>query len=84
RQDDDQRRQAMIARELRNRDMDSLMATIKDLQTPLPGNQVYLKCMKLKQELLAFEQAKLHAPAVAEADAPLEEPQPTVPEADGV
>ncbi|ATY59128.1 hydroxyacylglutathione hydrolase, partial [Cordyceps militaris] len=82
REEDEQRRQAMIARELSRWDMTELMATIKDLQTTLPGNQVYLKCMKLKQELLVLEETRLRAPAAAEADAPSQEPEPTVLEAD--
>lgn len=82
REEDEQRRQTVISRELSKWDMDALMATIKDLQTTLPGNQVYLKCMKLKQELLAVDKTKLEAPAT-EADAP-PEPEPARLEADGV
>ncbi|KAJ4145565.1 hypothetical protein LMH87_004413 [Akanthomyces muscarius] len=84
REEDEQRRQAMLARELSKWEMNELMATIKDLQTTLPGNQVFLKCMKLKQELIALEKVKLQAPAVMEADALVQGEQPTVLEAHGV
>lgn len=84
REEDEQRRQALLARELSKWELDVLMATIKDLQTTLPGNQVFLKCMKLKQELIALEKVKLQTPAVVEADALLQEPQPTMPEAHAV
>ncbi|OAA66112.1 Las1-like protein [Cordyceps fumosorosea ARSEF 2679] len=83
REEDEQRRQAMIARALRRWDMDKLMATIKDLQATLPGNQVYLKCMKLKQELIASQSAGQPAPVVAEAEAVPQESEPTASEADG-
>ncbi|OAQ96205.1 hypothetical protein LLEC1_03262 [Akanthomyces lecanii] len=75
REEDSQRRQAILGRELSKWTMDELMATIKDLQTTLPGNQAFLKCMKLKQELIGLEKAKLEAPVVPQ------EPQPTVLEA---
>ncbi len=84
REEDEQRRQAMLARELSKWEMNELMATIKDLQTTLPGNQVFLKCMKLKQERIALEKVKLQAPAVMEADALVQGEQPTVLEAHGV
>ncbi|KAJ3497828.1 hypothetical protein NLG97_g1600 [Lecanicillium saksenae] len=40
REEDEQRRQKLIARELSKWEMDKLMATIKDLQATLPGNQL--------------------------------------------
>ncbi|KAJ6789576.1 hypothetical protein PWT90_07411 [Aphanocladium album] len=82
REEDEQCKEKLIARELSKWEMDKLMATIKDLQTTLPGNQVYLKCMKLKQELLALEKAKLEAPAVtAPPEATPRQPEPAMPEA---
>lgn len=62
REEDEQCRQKILSRELSKWETDKLTATIKELQATLPGNQVYLKCMKLKQELLALEKDKLQAP----------------------
>ncbi|KAM3454926.1 hypothetical protein MY3296_002708 [Beauveria thailandica] len=83
REEDEQRRQKLIARELSRWKMDKLLAAIKELQATLPGNQVYLKCMKLKQELLAMEKAKPQAPAVAETDPAAQPSESATSEADG-
>lgn len=69
REEDEQRRSKIITRDLSKWETDKLMATITELQTTLPGNQVYLKCMKLKQELLAMDRTKLQAPAVETVEA---------------
>ncbi|KAM3535075.1 hypothetical protein MY4038_001651 [Beauveria bassiana] len=82
REEDENRRQKLIARELRRWKMDKLMAAIKGLQATLPGNQVYLKCMKLKQELLAIEKAKPQVPAVAETDPASQISKPATSEGD--
>ncbi|XWW96752.1 hypothetical protein V2A60_004732 [Cordyceps javanica] len=83
REEHEQRRQKMIASELSRWDMAKLMAAIKDLQATLPGNQVYLKCMKLKQELLALEKTKLQAPTTLQDEAAPQQPQPDGAQADG-
>ncbi|KAM3482732.1 hypothetical protein MY5147_000078 [Beauveria neobassiana] len=83
REEDENRRQTLIARELSRWKMDKLMAAIKELQATLPGNQVYLKCMKLKQELLAMEKAKPHAPAAAETDPASQVSKPATSEGNG-
>lgn len=70
REEDELRRLKIINRELSKWELEKLIATIKDLQTTLPGNQVYLKCMKLKQDLLVLEKERLQAsPAAIEAEA---------------
>lgn len=61
REEDELRRLKIINSELSKWELEKLMATIKDLQTTLPGNQVYLKCMKLKQDLLVLEKERLRA-----------------------
>ncbi|TQV99246.1 Las1-like protein [Cordyceps javanica] len=83
REEHEQRRQKMIASELSRWDMAKLMAAIKDLQATLPGNQVYLKCMKLKQELLALEKTKLQASTTLQDEAAPQQPQSDGAQADG-
>lgn len=54
REEDEARRQAARA-ELRAWPRNALLRTIADLQTTMPGNQAYLKCLKLSKELMAEE-----------------------------
>ncbi|KAK3187069.1 Cytoplasmic glyoxalase II [Lecanicillium sp. MT-2017a] len=56
---DDEARRAKIFRELvRGWDAKRLLGTLAGLQETLPGNQVYLKCLRLSRELLAWEETR--------------------------
>lgn len=70
--DNDARRSATL-RELRRWDAGLVLATIGQLQEALPGNQVYLKCLKLSKELAAATAPEAGAGASA---APLDPPDP--------
>ncbi|KAL6855756.1 Las1-like domain-containing protein [Trichoderma novae-zelandiae] len=53
REDDEAARQRTMG-QLRQWDLDHLQATIAELQKTLPGNQVYLKCLKLSRDVAAM------------------------------
>ncbi|KAL7816903.1 Las1-like domain-containing protein [Trichoderma aethiopicum] len=53
REDDEAARQRIMG-QLRQWDMGHLQTTIAELQKTLPGNQVYLKCLKLSKDMAAM------------------------------
>ncbi|KAL7812204.1 Las1-like domain-containing protein [Trichoderma gracile] len=53
REDDEAARQRVIG-QLRQWDLGHLQTTISELQKTLPGNQVYLKCLKLSKDMAAM------------------------------
>ena len=57
--EDDEARRAKIIKELDGSwETDRLLRTLTELQETLPGNQVYLKCLKLSRDLLAWEEKR--------------------------
>lgn len=58
RQDDEARRAKIFKELVRGWDAKRLLATLTELQETLPGNQVYLKCLRLSRELLAWEETR--------------------------
>lgn len=60
REEGDARRRRAL-KELSRWERGRLLETVKELQGSLPGNQVFLKCMKLVSELKAAEAAEAHA-----------------------
>ena len=57
--EDDEARRAKIIKELDGSwETDRLLRTLAELQETLPGNQVYLKCLKLSRDLLAWEEKR--------------------------
>lgn len=49
---DDETRTARAMKELMKWPVDRVLRTIGDLQDTLPGNQVYLRCLKLSKEVM--------------------------------
>lgn len=81
--DDDQARRARTMKELKRWPVDRVLRTIADLQDTLPGNQVYLKCLKLSKEVMVARADEAEAggatgreTAEQSADAPGDEPEP--------
>jgi hypothetical protein len=57
--EDDEARRAKVIKELDGSwETDRLLRTLAELQETLPGNQVYLKCLKLSRDLLASEEKR--------------------------
>jgi hydroxyacylglutathione hydrolase len=65
REDDEASRQK-IMKQLRQWDLEYLQKTITELQRTLPGNQVFLKCLKLSKDMaaMAAEEASNSDPKV--------------------
>ncbi|PNY24846.1 Pre-rRNA-processing protein las1 [Tolypocladium capitatum] len=81
--DDDPGRRPRTMKELKKWPVDRVLRTVADLPDTLPGNQVYLKCLKLSREVMAAraDEAEAGGPAGGEAaagnaDAPVEEQEP--------
>lgn len=54
REEDDSRR-ASILEQMRKWNKDDLLQVVADLQKTLPGNQVFIKCARLSQDIRAME-----------------------------
>ncbi|RFU73076.1 hydroxyacylglutathione hydrolase [Trichoderma arundinaceum] len=74
REDDEAARQKVM-RQLLQWDMDYLQKTINELQRTLPGNQVFLKCLKLSQEMAALAVEQANNPGPEESGMPEEQEQ---------
>ncbi|KAL6910946.1 Las1-like domain-containing protein [Trichoderma evansii] len=61
REDDEASRQK-IMRQLRQWDLEYLQKTIAELQRTLPGNQVFLKCLKLSKDMAALTVEEANTP----------------------
>ncbi|KAL7903576.1 Las1-like domain-containing protein [Trichoderma sp. SZMC 28014] len=61
REDDEASRQK-IMRQLRQWDLEYLQKTIAELQRTLPGNQVFLKCLKLSKDMAAMTTEEANRP----------------------
>ncbi|UNI19041.1 Hydroxyacylglutathione hydrolase [Purpureocillium takamizusanense] len=67
---DEEARTARVVRELGKWDTERVLAAIAELQRTLPGNQVYLRCMKLSGEVKRAQDEK------AAADQKAGDPEP--------
>ncbi|PHH92724.1 hypothetical protein CDD83_5747 [Cordyceps sp. RAO-2017] len=86
--DDDDARRAETLAELRHWDTDTVLRTLAELQQTLPGNQVFLKCLRLSRELVALPPADVDdqpaAPSASDfARPPDPEPERVGPDGDG-
>ena len=72
-----QRRKTL--RELCRHDTDRVLGVIKHIQSTLPGNQVYLKCLKLSKDVLTAAQEAQFSTTSREAEGNEGEPTSTGP-----
>ncbi|UKZ57828.1 hypothetical protein TrVGV298_011689 [Trichoderma virens] len=61
REDDEAARQKIMG-QLRQWDLERLQTTIAELQKTLPGNQVFLKCLKLSKDMAAMATEEANRP----------------------
>ncbi|KAK5993270.1 Pre-rRNA-processing protein las1 [Cladobotryum mycophilum] len=73
REDDEEAGRARLMRQLRQLDLDRLLRTVAELQDTLPGNQVFLKCLKLSKELMAANDAEGQRAKALSRDGPTED-----------
>jgi hydroxyacylglutathione hydrolase len=72
---DDESSKQKVMRQLRQWDLDHLQKTIAELQRTLPGNQVFLKCMRLSQEMAAMTTEEVNSPEPEVGEIPEDQEQ---------
>ncbi|UKZ70145.1 uncharacterized protein TrAtP1_011143 [Trichoderma atroviride] len=60
--EDDEASRHRVMRQLRRWDLEDLQKTIAELQRTLPGNQVFLKCLKLSKDMAAMTAEEANHP----------------------